>query len=88
METALNNIKEEIRKFIIENFLFGDSSDMIGDDDSLMENRIIDSTGILELVEFLEESYKINVTDEDLIPENLDSLSNAASFISRKKVTD
>ncbi len=83
-ETAVENIKDLIRNFIVENFLFGDKSELIGDEKSFMENRIIDSTGILELVEFIEETYSIKVVDEELLPENLDSLNNVSLFVSRK----
>ncbi|MCX5844296.1 MAG: acyl carrier protein [Deltaproteobacteria bacterium] len=74
---------DTVRQFIIENFLFGEES-KLEDDMSFLENGIIDSTGILELIAFLEETYNIKVEDEELIPENLDSLSNAAAFIETK----
>lgn len=72
-----------VRQFIIENFLFGDEL-KLEDDMSFLENGIIDSTGILELIAFLEETYNIKVEDEELIPENLDSLNNVAAFIETK----
>ena len=75
--------KAEIKEFIIDNFLFGDA-DGIGDDTSFLEEGIIDSTGVLELVAFLEENYNISVEDEELIPENLDSISNIAQYLERK----
>jgi acyl carrier protein len=73
----------EIREFIIENFLFGDG-DRLGDDTSFMEEGIIDSTGILELIMFVEKTYGLKIEDDELIPENLDSLQNIASFLERK----
>ena len=66
-------MKEKIREFIIENFLFG-QDEGLKDDSSFLDEGIIDSTGILELVNFIEEEYSITVDDEDLIPENLDSI--------------
>lgn len=74
-----------IKAFVIDNFLFGNESEMISNDASFMENGIIDSTGILELIEFVEETYSISVEDNELIPENLDSLRNISEFIFRKK---
>ncbi len=79
-------IEQQIRRFIIETFLFGDSSNGLKDTDSLLEAGVIDSTGVLELVAFIEETYKIKVKDEELIPENLDSITNASDFIRRKQV--
>jgi len=78
-------IKETIKKYIIDNFLFGNETEEIGEDTSFMEKGIIDSTGILELIEFIEETYEVSVGDEELIPENLDSLNNLSRFILSKK---
>ena len=75
--------KQAIREFVIENFLFGEA-DGLKDDTSFLEEGIIDSTGILELVTYLEDEYSITVEDEELIPENLDSISNVASYLERK----
>ncbi len=77
-------IELQIRDFIVENFLFGDSSNGLQDTDSLLEKGIIDSTGVLELVSHLEETYGIKVEDEELIPENLDSIANVTGFLLRK----
>lgn len=77
-------IESDIRLFIIENFLFGDSSNGLKETDSLLERGIIDSTGVLELVSHLEETYGFKVEDEELIPENLDSIANVTEYILRK----
>ena len=74
--------KQKIKEFIIENFLFGEESDL-NDDTSFLEEGIIDSTGVLELIEFLEEDFEIEIDDEDMIPENLDSLNNLEKFIAK-----
>ncbi|MBN2424899.1 MAG: acyl carrier protein [Calditrichaceae bacterium] len=79
------DVKQQVRDYIIENFLFGDTSTQFSDEDSFMEKGILDSTGILEVITFLEESYGIKIEDDELVPENLDSINNIASFISRKK---
>lgn len=81
----MEEIKSEIKAYIIENFLFGDTETVIEDDDSFMESGILDSTGILELITFIEERYDIKLDDEELLPENLDSLNNLEAFINRKK---
>ncbi len=78
----MDKIKEKIRAFMIENFLFGEDTDL-KDDTSFLEEGIIDSTGVLELIEFLEEEFNIQIDDEDLIPENLDSLNNLEQFIAK-----
>ena len=85
-ESALDNesIKEVLRKFVKENFLASAGLDTFGDDDSFMEKGIIDSTGILELLEFVEEFFNITVEDEEIIPDNLDSLNKLTSFVKRK----
>ena len=75
--------KQAIREFVIENFLFGEA-DGLKDDTSFLEEGIIDSTGILELVTYLEDEYSITVEDEELIPENLDSINNVANYLQRK----
>ena len=73
----------KVREFIVENFLFGDG-EVLKEDTSFMEEGIIDSTGILELVFFLEETFSISIEDEELVPENMDSLQNIARFIDLK----
>lgn len=79
----MNETKEKIKTFIIENFLFG-SEDGLKDETSFLEEGIIDSTGILELVTFLEEEFSITIEDEELVPENLDSINNVTAFLERK----
>jgi acyl carrier protein len=76
-------LREAIRKFIHENFIL-DEGDGIRDEDSLLEKGVIDSTGVLELVAFIEDKYGFRVEDEELVPENLDSIRQIAEFILRK----
>jgi len=76
-------LSETIRQFIIENFLF-EEDENLQEDTSFLESGIIDSTGILELVTFLEETFDITVEDEELIPENLDSIGNVAKYLQTK----
>jgi acyl carrier protein len=74
-----------IRQYIIENFLFGDTSKVFTDQDSLLQKGIVDSTGILELINYLQEAFGIMVTDDEILPENLDSVQNLAHFIEKKR---
>jgi acyl carrier protein len=76
---------KEIRKFIVDNFLFGQDDGALADDSSLLDHGVIDSTGMLELVSFLENRYEIEVEDEDLVPENLDSVVSLVGFLERKR---
>ena len=78
-------IEQQIKNFIVENFLFGESNNGLHDEASLLEAGVIDSTGVLELVAFIEETYGIKVEDEELLPENLDSIANICNFIRRKQ---
>ena len=75
--------REKIRDFVVENFLFGESNGL-KDDTSFLDEGIIDSTGILELVNFCEEEFSISVEDEELVPENLDSINNVVAYLESK----
>ena len=75
---------QQIRSFIFENFLFDAEEGDLKNDDSFLEQGVIDSTGVLELVDWLEETFSIRVEDEELVPENLDSVNNLAAFIGKK----
>jgi acyl carrier protein len=79
----MSDHKTKIRAFILENFLFG-NAEGLNDDTSFLEEGIIDSTGVLELVTYLEEEFSLKVDDEELIPENLDSINNINTFLQKK----
>lgn len=76
-------MREKIRCYIVNNFLFGDSQGL-EDSTSLLESGVVDSTGILELVGFLEAEFSIKIKDEELIPEHLDSINNMSHFLEIK----
>lgn len=76
----------ELRQFILENYLLTRDESVLGDSDSLTARGILDSTGALELVLHLEERYGVTVEDEELHPDNLDSIDRIAAFIERKRV--
>lgn len=78
-------IKPTIKEFVINNFLMGSDAGKVDDGTSFLEEGIIDSTGILELVEFIQDTYAIKVEDEELIPDNLDCINNIEKFINSKK---
>jgi len=82
----MDTLTKELRKFIVDNFLFGVESARFAftDDDSFQARGIVDSTGILELVCHLQERYGITVQDDEIAPDNLDSLSRLARYVERK----
>ncbi len=80
----MQQIAQEIRAFVVDNFLFGKGQKDLSDDDSFIEKENIDSTGVLELVTFLEETYGIKVEDQELVPANLDSIRNVVVFVEAK----
>lgn len=81
----MDDIKAALRRFIEDNFIMGTGSAALADGDSFLEHHVLDSTGFLELIAHLEESYGIKVSDEEMVPENLDSLNALATFVAGKK---
>jgi acyl carrier protein len=79
----VRHIEAELRRFVVDNFLFRRQAHF-SDNDSFLSMGIIDSTGMLELVSYLEKHYGIHVEDTDLIPQNLDSVTQMAQFVRRK----
>jgi acyl carrier protein len=77
--------QKEIRQFIVENFLFGRDDGTLKDDTSLLDKGIIDSTGVMELVMYVEKQCGVKVEDDELDPKNLDSISRLAQFIAGKQ---
>lgn len=81
----MSTIKAEVRRYIEENLLLGAGASSPGDDESFLEHQVLDSTGFLELVAHLEETYGIQIGDEEMVPENLDSLNAIEAFVLGKK---
>ena len=77
-------IKDQVRSFITTNFYVADPS-ALGDETSLLDQGIVDSTGVLEVISFLEATFGIRVADEEMLPDNLDSIGRIAAFVARKK---
>jgi acyl carrier protein len=81
VEESSMTIEKRIRQYIADNFLFSDDGYQLPDDASFLEEGIVDSTGVLELVMFVEETFDVAVEDEDIVPENFDSVSRLAAYI-------
>ncbi len=79
------DITATIRHHILENFLFTDDESQLQDDASFLEEGIVDSTGVLELVMFVEETFGVAVQDEEIVPENFDSVKQMARYVQRKR---
>ena len=79
-----DTVKATVRQYISENFMFGSGGVTLADSDSFLEHHVLDSTGFLELIGYLEATYSIDVSDREMIPENLDSLDNIAAYLARK----
>lgn len=76
--------EREVRQFVVDNFLFGEGGEDLGVEDSLLEKGLIDSTGILELVDFVQKSFGVKVEDHEIVPANLDSIHKVAAFVRQK----
>ena len=79
------SIEQTLRRYVLETFLFSDDDSLLKNEDSFLEQGIIDSTGIMELILFLEETFGVTTTDDELVPENLDSIDSLVAFIGRKQ---
>jgi acyl carrier protein len=75
-----------LRRFIVENFLFGHEEPPLAEDDSLLGRGIVDSTGVLELVVFIERTFGVDVLDQEIVPANLDSLASLTRFVEGKRL--
>lgn len=77
--------RQRIRKFVLENFLFSDDESALDDEGSLIRSGILDSTGIHELIMFIEEQFGLTVTPEEMVPANFDSIRTVDEFVTRKR---
>lgn len=82
--TMVDNVAADTRRFILDNFIMGSNAKPFADTDSFIDRHIIDSTGFLELISHLEETYGITVEDHEMVPANLDSLSAISAYVARK----
>lgn len=79
------SVEQQVRDYILENYLFTDDQSALANGDSFLDKGILDSTGILEVIYFIEEEFGIKVQDEEMVPENLDSVDNIIAFVDRKQ---
>jgi acyl carrier protein len=80
----LQEIKNELRRFITDSIMYGHNTDFLADSDSFLASGVIDSTGVLELIAYVESHFGITVEDHELIPENLDSIDGLLRFVANK----
>jgi len=80
----MKDVEQQLRQFIVDNFLFGENSTPLAHNDSLLDKRVIDSTGVRELVAFLQEKFAITIADEEIVPHNLDSILGISAFVQKK----
>ena len=78
------SIENKIKEYILENYMFTDDESALANDVSFIEKGIIDSTGIMEVIFFLEQEFNITVEDDEMVPENLDSVNNIVAFVNKK----
>ena len=83
--TTVEDVQRDVTAFIVDNFLFGNKADAPPPAASFMETGLVDSTGVLELVAHLESKYGFAVADDEMLPQNLDSVANIAAFVVRKQ---
>lgn len=81
----MDPLRERIQSFILENYLFTDDKSALGLDDSLLSRGIVDSTGMLEIIAFIEEELGVEIRDEEMVPANLDGVNRIAAFVERKR---
>jgi len=81
----MDDIKTALRRYIEDNFIMGTGTRRLEDGDSFLEHHVLDSTGFLELITHLEETYAIKVGDDEMVPENLDSIDATAAYVARKR---
>jgi len=85
MKKMASELHKQVRDFILENYLFTDDESALRMDESLLDRGIVDSTGMLEIIMFIEDDLGVTVEDHEMIPENLDSVNRIANFVGRKK---
>ncbi len=83
----MSEVESKIRQFLTENFILSEQLDQLGNDDSFLDNGIIDSTGILELIFFVEEQFGVQVDTSEVLPENFDSINRLVAYIQSKRLS-
>jgi acyl carrier protein len=80
----MDTIKTQVKQYVMDNFLMGAGPEELRDEDSFMGQHVIDSVGVLELISYLEQTFGIKVEDEEMVPDNLDSLEGVGRYLQRK----
>ncbi len=83
----MESIKKQLRQYIADNLLFSDNGAALADEESFLDSGIVDSLGVLELATFVEDTFGFEVPDEEVIPDNFDSISKLTAYINRKSLT-
>ena len=78
------SVEKTIREYVLENYLFTDDESELDNSDSFLDKGILDSTGILEIINLLEDTFEIKVEDNEMIPDNLDSVNNIIAYVDKK----
>lgn len=81
----MNSVEEQLRKYIADNILFSNNGYPYSDDTSFLENGVVDSMNVMELVMFVEETFHVSVKDEEVVPDNFDSIQSLASYVMKKQ---
>lgn len=79
------SIRDSLRRFLLENYLFTDDQSRLKDSDSFLDNGILDSTGILDVILFVEENHHVKVSEDEMVPDNLDSIDALVAFVEKKQ---
>ncbi len=85
MSSVRDGVRAEVRRFVVKTFFFGEEAEWLKDEDSLLEFGVIDSTGVLELIEFIQREFDITVADDEVLPANLDSLASIERYVNGKR---
>lgn len=81
----MNSVEEQLRKYIADNILFSNNGYPYSDDTSFLENGVVDSMNVMELVMFVEETFHVSVKDEEVVPDNFDSIQSLANYVMKKQ---
>ncbi len=84
---AIVSITAQVKRYILSNFLFTEDESALAEDASLVGQKIVDSTGVLELIMYIEDTWGIKIADEEMVPENLDTVERIARFIERRQAS-
>ena len=82
---ALTDVRDRIREHVVQQLLFGDASGLVADEESLIDNGVIDSTGVIDLVAYVEDCWDVQVEDDEIVPDNFDTIARLAAYVVKKR---